>query len=147
MAKVLIIYHCNTGNTEEMANAVLEGAKSVSGTEVALKRAFDATYDDLIGCDVVAFGSPMNFSYMAGALKDFFDRAWRSWQQKSAEKPYSIFGSAGSGRREALDSIDNLCNRYYKLRSLTEGIVAQGKPSPEVLNQCRELGKKLATAI
>ena len=75
MAKVLIVYHSQTGNTEEMAQAVAEGARSVPGTEVILKRAFDATVDDLIGCDAVAFGTSTNFGYISGGLKDFFDRS------------------------------------------------------------------------
>jgi len=76
MAKVLIVYHTLSGNTEKMAKAFEEGAKSIPGTEVVLSKAFDATLDDLLGCDAVAFGSADYFSYIAGALKDFFDRTY-----------------------------------------------------------------------
>ncbi len=148
MAKVLIVYHCNTGNTEEMANAVLEGAKSVSGIEVVVKRAFEATFDDLVGCDAVAFGSPVNLGYMTGALKDFFDRTYHGWRKAAVGKPFVTFGSSGGGGRKALDSIEGICNAHFqKLGKLTEGVVTAGKPAPEVLNQCRELGKKLAAAV
>ncbi len=76
MAKVLIVYHTLSGNTEKMAKAFADGAKSVQGTDVVIKKAFDATLEDLLGCDAVAFGSADYFSYIAGALKDFFDRTY-----------------------------------------------------------------------
>jgi NAD(P)H dehydrogenase (quinone) len=38
MSKVLILYDTRTGNTGQMARAVAEGAKSVKGAEVVLKR-------------------------------------------------------------------------------------------------------------
>ena len=113
MAKILIVYYSNTGNTEEMANAVLEGAKSVPEIEVVMKKAVEATIDDLVGCDAVAFGSPVNLGYMAGAMKDFFDRTSRGWREVAVEKPFVTFCSCGGGRREALDSIESLCNAHF----------------------------------
>ena len=38
LVKVLVTYHSLSGNTERMAKAVVDGVKSVSGTEVLLKR-------------------------------------------------------------------------------------------------------------
>ncbi len=76
MARVLIVYHTLSGNTEKMAQAFAEGARSVQGTEVVIKKALDATLDDLLNCDAIALGSADYFSYIAGALKDFFDRTY-----------------------------------------------------------------------
>jgi multimeric flavodoxin WrbA len=95
MGRVLIVYHTLSGNTEKMAQAFAEGAKSVPGTEVVLKKAFDATLEDLLACDVVAFGSADYFSYIAGALKDFFDRTYYPSQGKVAGKPYAAFATGG----------------------------------------------------
>ena len=77
MGKVLIVYHTQSGNTGAMAKAVAEGAKSVGGTQVVLKLALDTSLEDLLGCDAVAFGSAEYFGYMAGAMKDFFDRTFQ----------------------------------------------------------------------
>jgi len=142
MARLLITYYSHTGNTEEMAKAVYEGASS-AGATVTMKRAADTTANDLLGCDAVAFGTPNNFSYMAGIMKDFFDRAWLAIRDKVANKPYTAFGSAGGGERHALDSVDRVCNSF-KLKKAFEGVIARGKPSLDVLEQCKELGKKLA---
>jgi len=142
--KVLIVYHSHTGNTEEMARAVAEGARSAAGTEVTLKKAFDATADDLLGCDAVAFGSPTNFAYISGGLKDFFDRTLIDCQDKTTGKPYATFVSSGMGKRKALDVLDGICSAY-KLKKIGEGIMAPGKASPEILAEYRDMGKKLAT--
>ena len=142
MAKLLIIYHSQTGNTEAMAQAVCEGAIS-TGATLTMKKAADTTNDDLLSCDAVAFGTPNYFSYMAGIMKDLFDRAWLTIRHSVVNKPYAAFGSAGGGGRQALDSIDRVCNSF-RLKKAFEGVIATGKPSSDVLEQCKELGKKLA---
>ncbi len=38
MTKVLVLYHSMYGHIETMANAVAEGARSVAGVEVTVKR-------------------------------------------------------------------------------------------------------------
>jgi len=140
--KLLILYHSQTGNTEAMAKAVYEGASS-AGATVTMKKAAETTDDDLLACDAVAFGSPVYFGYMAGTLKDFFDRIFYTVRGKVDDKPYAAFSSAGAGGRQALESIDRVCNSF-RLKKAFEGVVATGKPSSRVLEECKELGKKLA---
>jgi NAD(P)H dehydrogenase (quinone) len=76
--KVLVTYHSLTGNTERMAEAVVEGAKSVPGTTVLLKRVAQVTAEDLFSSDAVIVGSPVYWSNMSGEVKTFFD----NWQFK-----------------------------------------------------------------
>lgn len=38
MSRVLVLYYSSYGHTERMAGAVAEGARSVAGTDVAVKR-------------------------------------------------------------------------------------------------------------
>ena len=42
MAKILIVYHSQSGNTQKMANAVAGGARSIEGVDVVFKKAADA---------------------------------------------------------------------------------------------------------
>jgi len=145
VAKLLVIYHSGTGNTEAMAKGFCEGASS-AGATVTLKKAADTTGDnflDFLDCDAVAFGSPVYFGYMAGTLKYFFDRALPVARGKVDNKPYTALSSRAGGGREALDGIDAVCSSF-RLRKAFEGVAAAGKPSPEVLEKCKELGKKLA---
>jgi NAD(P)H dehydrogenase (quinone) len=76
--KILVTYHSLSGNTERMADAVVAGAKSVSGAQVVLKRVGHVTADDLFSADAVIVGSPVYWSNMSGEVKTFFD----NWQFK-----------------------------------------------------------------
>jgi len=78
LVKVLVTYHSLSGNTERMAEAVVEGVKSVSGTEALLKRVGKVTADDLFSADAIVVGSPVYWSNMSGEVKTFFD----NWQFK-----------------------------------------------------------------
>ncbi len=78
LVKVLVAYHSLSGNTERMAEAVVEGVKSVPGTKVLLKRVGKVTADDLFSADAVVVGSPVYWSNMSGEVKTFFD----NWQFK-----------------------------------------------------------------
>ena len=80
--KVIVTYHSLSGNTERMAEAVAEGAKSFPGAEVLLKRVGQVTADDLFSADAVVVGSPVYWSNMSGEVKTFFD----NWQFK-----FSVF--------------------------------------------------------
>jgi len=142
MKKVLIIYHSQTGNTGAMAKAVAEGA-SAAGATVILKKAVEADDKDLLDCDVVAFGTPNYFSYMAGMVKDFFDRAWPTVREKMADKPYVVFGSYGGGGMPAIETVEKICDNM-SMKRLSDSIGIQRQPTEENLVACKELGKKLA---
>lgn len=74
--QVLVTYHSLSGNTQQMAKSVQEGAQSVEGTRVVLKTVDQVTPTDLFGSDAVVVGSPVYWSNMSGEVKTFFDR----WQ-------------------------------------------------------------------
>ncbi len=80
---VLVVYHSATGHTEKMARGVVEGARSLPGTVVMLKRVGDVVADDLFSADAVVVGSPVYWSNMAGDVKKFFD----DWQLKFGVYP------------------------------------------------------------
>ena len=142
MKKVLIIYHSQTGNTEAMAKAVAEGALA-GGATVVMKKAADANEKDLLDCDVVAFGTPNYFSYMAGMVKDFFDRVWAVVRDKMANKPYVAFGSYGGGGMPAIESLEKICDNM-SMKRLFDSIGVQRQPTPENLKACEKLGEKIA---
>ncbi len=75
---VLVAYHSLSGNTERMAEAVAEGARTVSPTHVSVKRVQQVTAEDLFAADAIILGSPVYWSNMAGEVKAFID----DWQFK-----------------------------------------------------------------
>ena len=145
MACILVIYHTQSGNTQKMAEAVAAGAASVKNTKVVLKQAKDATIEDLILCDVIAIGSPEYFGYMAGMIKDFFDRTYEPAKEKREifKKPYVVFISAGNDGRNARDQIERIC-LGYSFRKVYEPLIVRGLPNKENLEQCHEMGQTIA---
>jgi multimeric flavodoxin WrbA len=146
MSKILVVYHSLSGNTEKMAKALAEGASGVSGTEVVLKRALDASLQDLLECDAIAFGSVDYFSYIAGALKDFFDRTYYPSKDQVAGKPYASFAIGGRGGDTALAVLDRICGSF-KLEKAVDSVSVVGAPSSQNLAKCKEAGEKLAKAV
>ena len=126
-----------------MADAVVEGAKTIDGVEVILKKAADATLDDLLACDGLAVGTPENFGYMSGMVKDFFDRTYGDAQDKVFRKPFVVFISAGNDGAGALHAIERIA-LGYKFKTVFTPVIARGKITDEILEQCRELGGTLA---
>lgn len=131
-----------------MAKAVQEGAVS-AGATVSLKKVAEATMDDLLDCDAVIFGAPTNFGYMSGAMKEFLDQAYIALGSKTASKPYAAFGCGDAGGKPVINSIDHICQEFcqfskFYLEKAAEGVSAKGKPSPEIFEECKQLGRKMA---
>ena len=143
MARILIIYHSQKGSTESMARAVSEGAMIIEDTEVILKKAQNATIDDLLEADGLAIGTPENFGYMAGMVKDFFDRTFYAAQDKVFRKPYVVFISAGNDGTGALRAIERIA-QGYKFKIVYDPVISRGKVTDDDLARCRELGGVLA---
>ena len=140
MIEVLVLYYSRTGRTEALAKALAEGVESKEGS-AKVRRIDYATVNDFISCDAIAFGSPNYFSYMAGLMKDFFDRAL-SIREKVTGKPAVAFSSGGGSREAALASLERMINSF-KLEKVTDGLVSQGEPSEKDLEACRKLGEAL----
>ena len=143
MSRILVIYHSQTGNTEKMAFAVADGAGNIEKTDVVLKRARDATLEDLLGSDGLAIGTPENFGYMSGMIKDFFDRTFYPAQDKVFRKPCVIFISAGNDGTGALRAIERIV-QGYKFKIVCHPVISRGNPTEADLEKCRELGSTLA---
>jgi NAD(P)H dehydrogenase (quinone) len=117
MAKVLVLYYSMYGHIETMANAVVEGARSVPGTEVTLKRVPEtipeeqakgigvklnqvapvATPAELANYDAIIFGTPTRFGNMAGQMRTFLDQTGELWMKGSlVGKIGSVFASTAT---------------------------------------------------
>ena len=117
MTKVLVLYYSSYGHIETMAAAVAEGAASVAGTEVSVKRVPElvtddvargagmktdqeapiATPDELSGYDAIIFGTPTRFGNMAAQMRNFLDQTGGLWFAKAlVGKVGSVFVSTAS---------------------------------------------------
>ena len=145
MAKILIVYHSQTGNTQKMAEHVAKGAEEIQNTSVLLKKAFEVTIEDLCACDGLVIGSPEYFGYMAGGIKDLFDRTYEQLRnhKRFFRKPYCVFVSAGNDGQGALKHIERIC-LGYQFKKAHYPVVAKGAITEQVLLRCEELGKIIA---
>ena len=72
--RILIAYHSRTGNTEKMAAAVREGAASVAGVEIVLRKVAEVTSDDIVKADGIVLGTPVEWGNLSAEAKRFLDR-------------------------------------------------------------------------
>jgi multimeric flavodoxin WrbA len=146
MKNLLIINHSQSGNTEQLAQAVLGGCKQEEGIVSLLKNAFDANLEDLHWADGLLFGTPENFGTMSGALKDFFDRTYYPAEPYKLNLPYGIFISADNDGTGAVRDINRIA-KGYPLRLISEPLIANGEISPHHLQQAEEFGLAMAAGL
>ncbi len=146
MKHLSIIYHSQSGNTQQLAEAVAAGAREEEGLIVNIKTAFNAGLDDLLEADALLFGSPENFGTMSGALKDFFDRTYYPAEPYQINLPYAVFISAGNDGTGAVREIERIA-KGYPLRRVAEALIAKGEVSQAHLQQCRDLGLSMAAGL
>ena len=144
--RLLIVFHSQTGNTARLAEAVLRGAQRVEETDTELKRAFDTRSEDLLVSDGVLLGTPENFGYMSGALKDFFDRTYYPCEGKLVGLPYAVFISAGNDGRGAVREIGRIANGY-RWKSVAEALIVRNPIKDENLLAAEGLGEAMAAGL
>ena len=84
--------------------------------------------------------------YMAGAIKDFFDRTFYPAQDRVQGLPYAIFVSAGNDGTGAVGSIERIA-LGYRFRKCAEPLIIKGDPGAEDLQRCADLGQTLAAGL
>ena len=143
---LLIVYHSQSGNTLRLASSVRDGARRVEGVTVRLEQAAHVDGELLRDSRVLVVCSPEYFGYMAGAIKDLFDRTYDEVRPHVAGKPYAVVISAGNDGTGALASIERII-AGYRFRKVQEPIICCGEVTDEALNKCRGLGETLAAGM
>jgi len=153
MAKVLVVYDSRTGNTEQMATAVAEGAKN-AGAEVEIKKATRVGLDDLEAADAIVLGSPTHFGTMSENMKSLISES-HTIRKRLVDKLGAAFTSstsiAGGNETTLLSMLQAmLIHGMLVLGDPIEpgyghyGVVSIGKPQHEDLAACRRLGERIA---
>ena len=121
--KILIVYYSMYGHVLKLARAAAEGAQTMAGAEVVLRRVQEldsnlaklqgskhaqavlaqqqdipiATVADLKAADGVIFGTPTRFGNMCAQMKQYFDGAVELWLQGALEgKPAGVLVSTAT---------------------------------------------------
>ena len=118
MTRVLVLYYSMYGHVETMAGAIAEGARSVEGVDVTVKRVPEtmpeevarehgakldqsapvAVPSELGDYDAILFGTPTRFGNMAAQMRNFLDQTGPLWFRGAlVGKVGSVFASTGTG--------------------------------------------------
>ncbi len=147
MKHLLIVYSTQTGRTQRLAEAAQRGAAELADeVEVRCKRAFDAVEEDLLWADGLLIGSPENFGYLSGAVKDFLDRTYYPLEGKTIGLPYAMFVSCGNDGSGAVRALERIASGYQWTR-VAEPLIYVGEPDEEAIAATAELGQTLAAGI
>lgn len=147
--KPLLILHAGdeAGTTRALIEAVREGSLAAEpGLQLHLRPALQAGPEALLEAGAVLFATPEKFGYMAGALKDYFDRCFYPLEGKVQGLGYALLVSAGSDGRGAVDSVQRIV-RGLALKPIAEPLRVVGRPNPADLAAARELGAALASGL
>src|SRR5690606_6308721 len=118
-----------------------------NAVELRMRRAFDATLDDLLWAHGLLLVTPENFGYMSGALKDFMDRTYYPAEGKTIGLPYAVLIGCGNDGSGAVRAIERIATGYGWNRVAESLISRGGAPTPDALVQARELGQTLAAGL
>ena len=100
--RVLVAYFSQSGHTEAMARAVADGARSVPGVTVVLKKIADVTDADLLGADAIVVGTPVYNGGVAAEVKRFIER-WPFGRLKDkVGAAFCTSGGVAAGQESAL---------------------------------------------
>jgi flavorubredoxin len=143
MPKILIFYYSRTGNTEKMAEAIAEGAKTVRGVEVELT--YLVTPEILANFDAIVIGMPTYHHDMTVDVKKLLEEtAVKNVNLK--DKVGAAFGSYGwSG--EAPKLILEIMKNKFEMDVIEPPLLIKYAPSQAGLEKCKDFGKKIAEKI
>jgi flavodoxin short chain len=143
MSKVAVVFWSGTGNTEQMAEAVAEGAKS-AGAEVTLANVNDFDSSSVADFDGIAFGCP---AMGAEVLEDSeFEPVFNECESALNGKSIALFGSYGWGDGEWMRDWEARMQSAGAELVGGAGLMCHETPDAEGLEECRELGRQLANA-
>lgn len=130
-----------------MAQSVLAGARHQDiVVDLRFKLCREAGVDDLLWCDGIILGTPENFGYMSGGMKDFFDRTYYPAEGKVEGLPYAVFISAGNDGQGALRSIERIV-KGFPFKQVHEPVIGKGELDEAKLRECEELGMFMAAGV
>ena len=151
--KVLIVYDSKSGNTEAMANAVMEGVEG-EGIDAEVKRVDEASVDDIPMVDGVILGSPVYYGLPTAKMKQYIDETVK-YHGKLDGKVGGAFASAGGSHTGAETTIIALNEALFIHGMVVQGTsgsnhygaASVGAPDEKDKENCRKLGARVARLV
>lgn len=158
MKSLLVVWHSQTGGTQQMAEAAASGAGAEPDISVILRHAAKVGATDVLAADGLLFATPENLAAMAGIMKDFFDRCYYAALDRIGGRPCATMICAGSDGSAAARQIERIATGWRlkaiapplivcTLAQTPEAIAAPKRIPESELARCRELGAALAAGL
>lgn len=146
--KLLIVANQPSANTKTLAHCVRDGAQhpEIQGICTVLKEPLDTTIDDVLHCDGIIIGSTENFGYMAGLIKDFFERIYYPCLESKQGLPWGLYVKAGNDGSGTISSINRIVTGL-RWSSIQEPLLLSGKYHHAFNKQCEELGMTMSAGL
>jgi flavorubredoxin len=143
MPRVLILYYSRTGNTEKMAKAVAEGAKTVERVEVELS--YYVPPETLSNFDAIVIGVPTYHHDMTLDIKNLFEEAAAKniILKGKIGAAFGSYGWSGEAPRLVLEILKN----KFEMQVTESPFLAKYVPDQSALEKCKELGKRIAEKL
>ncbi len=141
MPKVFVLYDTRTGNTGRMARAVAEGAESVEGVEVVLKRVGGGS-GELADADAIILGSPTRNTKPSRAMQRLLSGLSEIPLKGKAGAAFGSYGWSGEA-----PGIMARALRGQGVRVVGEAVRARRTPNASDLARCRDLGRAVAESV
>ena len=139
MSKAAVIFWSQTGNTEQMANAIADGIRE-GGMEVDVLNVADTTPADAVKYAKIALGCP---AMGAEVLEETeFDPFFTELESKISGLKVALFGSYGWGDGEWMRTWESDCDSTG-VNLVCESVICTEMPDDAALEACRALGKAL----
>lgn len=146
MKTLLIVYHSAGVKNAQMAEAVARGARAEEGVEVIVKRCAEAGPEDVLAADGLILGTPENFGYMSGMMKDFLERIFYACEGRIEGRPWALFVGTGLDGAGAVSSVERIVTGL-RIKRTAEPIVVVKDLKPEHVAQLEELGQAMAAGL
>ncbi len=153
MAKIIVIYYSQSGNTKKMAELIADSIKKEK-LEVDLNEVGQVKPQDLMKYDGIIVGSPTYYGSMSYQIKQLFDESVK-YHGKLDGKVGSAFSTAaniaGGNETTILDILNAMLIHGMIIQGdpLGDhyGPVSIGSPDARVQKECDRFGKRLANLI
>ncbi|MEO8717960.1 MAG: NAD(P)H-dependent oxidoreductase [Burkholderiales bacterium] len=146
MKTLLIVFHTAGVKNAQMAEAVARGAQTEEGVRVVMKRCAEAGPEDVLNADGLILGTPENFGYMSGMMKDFLERIFYPCEGKVEGRPWALFVGTGLDGAGAVTSVERIVTGL-RLKKISEPIVVVKELKPEQVTALEELGAAMAAGL
>ncbi|MDY4609296.1 MAG: flavodoxin [Sphaerochaetaceae bacterium] len=141
MNTVAIVYQSLTGNTQAMAEAIMDGVKE-AGAEVSLIPVAEANVAQVLEFDVLVLGCPAMGDEVLEEAD--FEPFFTALEPSLNGRKLALFGSYGWGDGAWMRDWSARCVSDGAVLYDDQGLICQELPDAAALVACQELGKGVA---